>query len=152
MSEMSLGGTLPARDNTSRLVVNRSALEYKERQDMTKKAKSRIPDNWGEHAHSISGQPKTKIIEDGSILSRASGRRLREMMREQLLEQEVRMLLKQKLRIFSKEIQNLLKRGIDYVKPLEQAASINMNSMRKEQLKKEYAKYVKMIMKDRFLE
>ena len=96
--------------------------------------------------------PMTKFVDDGSSQSRTSEMRYRALMREQLFEQEVRMQLKQKLRIFSKEMQCLLKRGIDYITPLETIANIQTNSMRKEQLRQEYVNYVKMVLKDRFHE
>lgn len=102
---------------------------------MTKKVKSRNDNgNWGGSAVSING-PITKVIDDGSSHIQTPEKKYRELMRNQLLEQEVRAQLKQKLKIFSKEIQNLVKRGIDYVKPLEKVANIHFNSMRKEQLK-----------------
>lgn len=78
--------------------------------------------------------PSNIFIDDGSSQSRTSERKMQNLIREQMFEEEVRLQLKTKMRIFSKEIQNVIKRGIDYVEPLYKISNIDSNSMRKEML------------------
>lgn len=58
---------------------------------------------------------------------------------------EVRTQLKNRLKIFSKETQNIIKRGIEYILPLKKTADIDFNSYKKEQLRNEYLKYLTLV-------
>ena len=119
-------GIITPNEDSSRLGGKRHVHEYKERHEMTKKMKQSNK-KWDTSTVPING-PIAKFVDDGSSQSLTSEMRYRALLREQLFDQEVRMQLKTKLRVFSKEMQCLVKRGIDYMTPLETIASVQTNS------------------------
>ena len=69
--------------------------------------------------------PRVAATFDGSSSqSRASEKKMNALAREQLFEDEVRLQIKASMAVFSKQMQNLFKRGIDYMSPLEKAAQV----------------------------